>query len=192
LETNYSGAELRRVVVQLLALGTGQGGRWSSSNKRGGLKMKGIVVYDSSYGNTKKIAETIAETLKESGMEVDALYVKDVKKLSAKDYNFLVLGSPTKFGTMSFTVKGFLGKVKSEEWMNKPFAAFDTENPENIERKEGSAAEKIAERLRDKKMNQLLPVLKAAVLGWKGPLQEGEIERTKEYARELAIKLKKE
>ena len=154
--------------------------------------MKGIVVFDTSHGNTRTIAETISETLKESEIEVDAFYVKDVKKLSAKDYNFLVLGSPTKFGTMSFTVKGFLGKVKSEEWMNKPFAAFDTENPENIERKEGSAAEKIAERLRDKQMNQLLPVLKAVVLGWKGPLQEGEIERAKEYARELAIKLKKE
>ena len=40
-------------------------------------------------------------------------------------------------------------------------------------------------------MNQLLPVLKAVVLGWKGPLQEGEIERAKEYARELATKLKR-
>ena len=153
--------------------------------------MKGIVVFDTSYGNTKTIAETISETLKESGIEVDAFYVKDIKKLSARDYNFLVLGSPTKFGTMSFTVKGFLGKVKSEEWMNKPFAAFDTENPENIERKEGSAAEKIAERLRANQMNQLLPVLKAVVLGWKGPLQEGEIERAKEYARRLATELKR-
>ena len=158
--------------------------------------MKGIVVYDSSYGNTRKIAETIVETLKESGMEADLFSVKKVKKLSAKDYDFLVLGSPTRFGTMSFAVKFFLGKVKSEEWANKPFAAFDTENPENIEQariqnKEWSAAEKIAKRLRDKKMNQLLPVLKAVVLGWKGPLQEGEIERTKEYARELALKLKK-
>jgi menaquinone-dependent protoporphyrinogen IX oxidase len=158
--------------------------------------MKGIVVYDTSYGNTKTIGETIAETLKESGIEVDLFYVKKAKKLNAKNYNFLVLGSPTRFGTMSFAVKGFLGKVKSEEWMNKPFAAFDTENPENIEQariqnKEWSAAEKLAKRLRDKKMNQLLPVLKAVVLGWKGPLQEGEIERTKEYARELALKLKK-
>ena len=157
--------------------------------------MKGIVVYDTSYGNTKKIAETIAEALRESGIEVDLFDVKNVKKLSAKDYNFLILGSPTRFGTMSFAIKGFLGKVKSEEWMNKPFAAFDTENPENIERaarenKEWSAAEKTAERLRDKKMNQLLPVLKAVVLGQKGPLQEGEIERTKEYARSLAVKLK--
>jgi len=160
------------------------------------LRMKGIVVYDTSYGNTKKIAETVAETLKESGIEVDLFDVKDVKKLSAKDYNFLVLGSPTRFGTMSFAVRGFLGKVKSEEWMNKPFAAFDTENPENIERariekKEWSAAEKIAAKLRDKKMNQLLPVLKALVLGQKGPLVEDEIERTKEYANNLAIELKK-
>ena len=154
--------------------------------------MKGIVVYDTSYGNTKKIAETISETLKKSGIEVDAFYVKDVKKLSAKDYDFLVLGSPTKFGTMSYTVKGFLGKVKSKEWSNKPFAAFDTENPENMVKSEWSAAEKITEKLREKQMKQLLPVLKAAVLGQKGPLKEGVIERTKDYARELAIKLKEE
>ena len=95
--------------------------------------MKGVVVYDTSYGNTQKIAETIAETLRESGVEADLFNVKEVKKLSAKDHNFLVLGSPTKFGTMSFAIRFFLGKVKSEEWMNKPFAAFDTENPENIE-----------------------------------------------------------
>jgi menaquinone-dependent protoporphyrinogen IX oxidase len=50
--------------------------------------MKGIVVFDSSYGNTKKIAETIAETLKESGMEADLFHVKKVKKLSPKDYSF--------------------------------------------------------------------------------------------------------
>jgi len=152
--------------------------------------MKGIVVYDTSYGNTKKVAETITETLKESGIEVDLFDVKDVKKLSGKDYGFLVLGSPTKFGTMSFSMKGFLGKVKSEEWMNKPFVAFDTENPENVEKKQGSAGEKIAAKLMEKKMNQLAPVLKALVHEMKGPLLEGEVERTKEYANGLAAKLK--
>jgi menaquinone-dependent protoporphyrinogen IX oxidase len=160
------------------------------------LEMNGIVVFDTSHGNTKAIAEAISEALKESGIEVSLFHVKDVKKLSGKDYDFLVVGSPTRFGTMSFAVKGFLGKVKSEEWMNKSFAAFDTENPENIEgarieNKEWSAAEKIAVKLKDKKMNQLLPVLKAVVFGQKGPLKEGEIERAKEYARSLAVELKK-
>jgi menaquinone-dependent protoporphyrinogen IX oxidase len=157
--------------------------------------MKGVVIYDTSHGNTKKIAETIAETLKESGIETDLFHVKEAKKLSIKDYDFLVLGSPTKFGTMSFAIRGFLGNVKSEEWTSKPFTAFDTENPENIEqaraqKKEWSAAEKISEKLKEKKMNQLMPVLKAAVLGQKGPLVEGESERTKDYARDLAIRLK--
>ncbi|MBM4443954.1 MAG: hypothetical protein FJ020_01460 [Chloroflexi bacterium] len=158
--------------------------------------MKGIVIYDTTHGNTRKVAETIAETLRESGVNADLFYVKKVKKLSAKDYDFVVVGSPTRFGTMSFAVKGFLGKVKSKEWTNKPFAAFDTENPENIERaraenKNWSAAEKIAEKLKGRQMSQLLPVHKAVVLGWKGPLQEGEIERAKEYAAEMAAKLKK-
>lgn len=129
--------------------------------------MKGVIVYDTTHGNTKKIAETITETLKESGIEVDLLHVKDVKKLDAKDYDFLILGSPTRIGTMSFAVKGFIGGLKSEELMNKPFAAFDTELPDVIEKQKATAAEKIAERLREKKMNQLLPVLKTAVLGIK-------------------------
>jgi menaquinone-dependent protoporphyrinogen IX oxidase len=160
--------------------------------------MKGIVIYDTSTGNTKKIAEAITEALKESGIESDLFYLKDVKKLSAKDYSFLVLGSPTRFGTMSFAMKSFLGKVKTEEWMNKPFAAFDTENPENVEKsraenKNWSAAEKIAEKLKEKKMNQIMPVLKALVEAkLKGMLLEGEVDKAKYYARQLAAKLKNE
>ena len=91
---------------------------------------------------------------------------------------------------MSFTVKGFLGKVKSKEWKGRPFAAFGTENPENIEKGEGSAAVKIAGVLEEKEMKQAMPPLRGVVFGMKGPLQEGEIERVKEYAAELAGKLK--
>ncbi len=58
--------------------------------------MKGIVIYDTSYGNTRTIAEAISETLKESGIEVDTFPVKEVKKLNGKDHDFLVLGSPTR------------------------------------------------------------------------------------------------
>jgi hypothetical protein len=40
------------------------------------------------------------------------------------------------------------------------------------------------------RVNLFRPVLKALVLGMKGPLVDGEIARTKEYAKELAAKLK--
>jgi flavodoxin len=152
--------------------------------------MKGLVVYDTKYGNTKKVAEIIADTLKQSGVDVDLFFVKDVKRFDVKDYQFLVLGSPTRFGTMSMTMKFFIGKLRDEDWGNKPFAAFDTENPENLEKGEWSAAEKIAERLKEKRMNQLLPVLKALVFEMKGPLNEGEIERIQDFAKQFAAKLK--
>jgi flavodoxin len=45
-------------------------------------EMKGVVVYDTSHGNTKQIAETIAGTLKSSGFETVLFYVKDVKKFA--------------------------------------------------------------------------------------------------------------
>jgi len=117
--------------------------------------------------------------------------VKDVKELHAKDYDFLVLGSPTRIGTMSFPVSRFIdGKIKGEEWRNKPFASFDTELQGIIEKSGGSAAEKIAKKLSEKGLKQVLPVLKTAVLGIKGLLKEGEIENAKQYAEELASKLK--
>lgn len=157
-------------------------------------KIKGIVIYDSSHGNTKTIAETIANSLKNSAIEVDLFYIKNVKRLDAKLYDFLILGSPTKFGTMTFATKFFLGRLKKDEWVNKPFAAFDTENPENeqqakAQNKEWSAAEKIAQNLKEKKMKQLLPVLKALGIGQKGPLVDGEIDRARLYAIEIGVKL---
>ncbi len=156
--------------------------------------MKGIVIYDSSHGNTKTIAETIANSLKNSGIEVDLFYIKKVKGLNAKHYDFLILGSPTKFGSMTFATKFFLGRLKNGEWTNKPFATFDTENPENeqqakAQNKEWSAGEKIAQKLKEKEMKQLLPVLKALVVGQKGPLVDGEIDRARLFAMEIGIKL---
>jgi ABC-type uncharacterized transport system substrate-binding protein len=42
-------------------------------------RIKVIVVYDSSHRNNRMIAETVKETLKNAGFEVDLFYVKDVR-----------------------------------------------------------------------------------------------------------------
>ena len=149
--------------------------------------MKGLVVYDTSYGNTQKIAEAIAQTLKAATIEVDIADVHHAKP-DAASYDFLVLGSPTKLGTMSFATKRFIGKIK-KEWAGKPFAAFDTENPENMTNPQWSAAEKIAVQLKEKGLRQLMSTLKAAVEGKKGPLLEGEMGKTEGYAKEFIDKI---
>jgi ribosomal protein L18 len=92
---------------------------------------------------------------------------------------------------MSFTVRRFIGgKINGEEWRGKPFESFDTEMQGNIEKSGASAAEKIAQKLSEKGLKQVVPVLKIGVLGTKGPLKEGKIENAKKFARELASKLK--
>ena len=152
--------------------------------------MKGVVIYDTTYGNTKKIAEALTDALKESRLRVDMFHVKDAKELS-RDYDFLMLGSPTKIGTMSWAVRSFIGKkIKGEGWANKPFAAFDTEMESVMKKGGGSAAEKISKKLEDKGLKQLKPELKVMVLGMKGPLKDSEIEKAKEYAKGLVSELK--
>jgi menaquinone-dependent protoporphyrinogen oxidase len=55
-----------------------------------------LVAYASREGSTAQMAETIADTLRETGAEVDALPVKEVGNLQG--YDALVLGSAVRIG----------------------------------------------------------------------------------------------
>ena len=67
-----------------------------------------IVIYYSQTGNTKKMAELIAEGAGKAGA---AVAVKDVKEVSARellDYDGIIMGSPTYYGTMAWQLKKLL------------------------------------------------------------------------------------
>lgn len=53
--------------------------------------MKNLVIYDSMYGNTKKIAESIAAVL---GNSTRVVMVDQVKKNDLAGLGLLVVGSP--------------------------------------------------------------------------------------------------
>lgn len=64
---------------------------------------KGIVIYYSRTGNTKRMAEKIAEGMRSEGVETDLRNVFDGFNLL--DYTAIVVGSPTQYGTMAWEVK---------------------------------------------------------------------------------------
>jgi len=68
--------------------------------------MKGaLIIYYSRGGNTKKMAELIAEGIRKE--EVGAV-LKDIKDISADElltYDGLVIGSPTYYGSMAAEIK---------------------------------------------------------------------------------------
>jgi NAD(P)H dehydrogenase (quinone) len=67
-----------------------------------------IVIYYSKTGNTQKMAELIGEGVKNAGVEVT---VKDVLQVNASellDYQGIIMGSPTYYGTMAYQIKKLL------------------------------------------------------------------------------------
>ncbi len=71
---------------------------------------KGLVVYDSKTGNTKKMAMAISQGMERGGLEVKVKRVENASLSDLTDADAIVLGSPTYFSNMSGNVKEFIDK----------------------------------------------------------------------------------
>jgi NAD(P)H dehydrogenase (quinone) len=73
--------------------------------------VKILICYYSRSGNTKKMAYLIQKgAMEEDGVSVDTRDVKDVKVDDLKDYDGVVIGSPTYYGGMASQVKDLLDR----------------------------------------------------------------------------------
>lgn len=70
--------------------------------------MAKIVIYYSRTGNTKKMAEKIAE-----GAGAVCKSVLEVTPRELLDYEAIVIGSPTQYGSMAWEIKKFLDDTAS-------------------------------------------------------------------------------
>lgn len=69
---------------------------------------KALVTYYSQSGNTRKMAELIAEFLTSKGIKADLVPVQEVDIDSLPSYDGFLVGSPNYFGTMAWPVKKFI------------------------------------------------------------------------------------
>ena len=70
------------------------------------------IVYYSRTGNTEAMARFIEEGLKmESDIQVDTERVENFPASKALEYNALIIGSPTYYGSMSWEIKKFLDET---------------------------------------------------------------------------------
>jgi len=66
---------------------------------------KGIVVYYSRSGNTKEMAEAVAEAMNGAGLSTDCRPVEKVHPDDLPSYDAIVIGSPCYYGQMAGPVK---------------------------------------------------------------------------------------
>jgi len=69
---------------------------------------KALVIYYSRTGNTKKMAESVAEGIKNEGLEVVVKEAKNVDVDELLKYDAIAIGSPTYYGTMASQIKKLL------------------------------------------------------------------------------------
>lgn len=155
--------------------------------------MKALVVYDSVFGNTEKIAQAIGEALG-TPEEVSTVRVGEMDHDRLNGLDILVVGSPTRAFKSTPAVGTFLKELPANALSGIKVAAFDTRvaaeetNSKILKfmvKRFGYAAEPIAEKLAKKGGSPGIPPAGFIVEGTEGPLKEGELERAAAWAKEL-------
>jgi len=142
--------------------------------------MHAIVLYDSQYGNTERIAQAIADALGQFGT-ARAVRVAKESPCNLEGVDLLVMGGPTQGWRPTKAIQSFLEHVPDGSWSGLAAAAFDTRfrSPRLLT---GSAARRIFKSLRIKGCSLLLPAESFFVKGTEGPLHDGELERAASWA----------
>lgn len=165
--------------------------------------MHALVVYESLWGNTKKLAQTIGSRLG-ADAEVE-VFDSDAAPLSIDGFDLLIVGGPTHAFSMSRPATR-ADAVKSHaaphapargirEWLSQlerpgseiPAATFDTRVDKP--RLPGSAAKAAKHELRSLGFDTTLQQLTFHVHGYEGPLLDGELERASTWAGDILARL---
>ncbi len=150
--------------------------------------MNTLVVYDSQYGNTARIAQTIADTLRASG-QAQAVRVDPTHPVSFQGVDLLILGCPTQGFRPTPAMQSFLGTVPFQSLGGLAVACFDTRFRGALWK--SSAVSRMARQLRTMGVESLVPPESFFVKAMKkeGPMLAGEVERAASWARMLLNKL---
>ena len=143
--------------------------------------MNTLVVYDSQYGNTKRIAQAIADTLRAFG-QAQAVRVDPDRSFKFQGVDLIILGCPTQGFRPTPAMQSFLGTVSYQSLSGLAVACFDTRFRGRLWK--SSAAPRMAGQLRTMRVEPLVPPESFFVKAMKkeGPLLAGEVERAASWA----------
>jgi len=148
-----------------------------------------FIVYDTKYGNTKLVAEKIAEGIREvKRIEIEISDVEEVDFKKIESFDAILIGAPNHMGSPSRTIMKFIDELGKLKLKAKGVAVFDTYLGKDFEK----AAKKMEKRISEK-----VPALKLMTSGlsirvndMKGPVTEGELPKCIEFGKKIATQLK--
>jgi len=152
--------------------------------------VKVYVVYDTRYGNTKRVAETIVEGIKEIG-QVEAVLKKPGQAEPAEllDCDLILIGSPNHYGGPTKDIKGFIDELGRIGLEGKHGALFDTYLGAGFYEK---AVKRMEKRINENVpgLELMVPSLSILVEKSRGPIVEGELPKCREFGRKIADQIR--
>ena len=155
--------------------------------------MKALIVYDSFFGNTEKIALSIGKAFGNAKI-VTVCKAADVKPAMLDGLDYLIVGSPTRAFSPSPATKSFLKSIPSKKLSGVKVAAFDTRIAMTdkvpgflrfMAKLFGYADKPILDSLKKKGGQETVPSEGFFVLDSEGPLGKGELERAAAWAKQI-------
>jgi flavodoxin len=152
--------------------------------------MKTLIVYDSVFGNTRKVAEAMAEAL---GNGTQLCRAADVTAAQWQGLDLLIAGSPTRGFKATKGMDAFLRGIPSGALAGMKVAAFDTrlylpdvgnKFLDFIVGIFGYAAEPMVKKMVRKGGVQAIAPGGFCVKGSEGPMRGGEIARAAAWAKQ--------
>ena len=152
---------------------------------------KALVVYDTTFGNTKKLAEEIAVGIQETGgITCSVISHKDMKSEDVIDSDAVLFGSPIHAGMATRGIKGAIKKAAKIGLTSKIVTTFDTYASLTKSRGVKNMEKLLSKVVPDIKL--ITPGLSALVRGFRGPLDEAEIPKAHEFGRKIGQEILKE
>jgi flavodoxin I len=151
--------------------------------------MKTLVVYDSVFGNTEKIARAVAESAGAEAVKVDAAEPEALQGVT-----LLIVGSPTRAFRPTPAISRFVKGLPRKALQGVSVAAFDTRMiVEEINNAFltfmvsifGYAAKPIADAMAKKGGMPVLEPEGFFVKDSAGPLKDGELKRAKDWGQKV-------
>jgi flavodoxin len=149
--------------------------------------MESLVVYDSKFGNTRKLAEAIADGLRRAG-SVRLIGLDTAPPTDLGTVDLLVVGGPTQVHGMTARIRQFVDRLEPRSATGMVAATFDTRlrMPAVLS---GSAAIQVARKLRQAGIRVFVRPQSFFVSLGVPELEQGEAERAAEWAKDLGISL---
>lgn len=151
--------------------------------------MKTLIIYDSFYGNTEKVAQAIGAVF---APDATVVKVANTTAEQLQGVQRLFVGSPTRAFRPSPAIAQYLSRIPAGTLQGVRAAAFDTRSLIDdtipgflrlMMKWFGWAAPKIAKQLAGKGATLALAAEGFFVRGSEGPLVDGELERAAQWAR---------